>query len=106
MKVRAFLEEYSVPMAVKAKAKECYSYFLTKKSSFGESGILQDLPQPLLFRLVLQLYEKDIKKVHLFSTYECSFVVTLVTNSKPFQAAHGEIIFNQGGVIKEIVFIQ
>jgi CRP-like cAMP-binding protein len=103
--VRAFLEEYHVPLAVKTKAKEAYSYYLTKKSSFGESGIFDDLPQPLLFRLVLQLYEKDIKKVQLFCTYECSFVVTLVTNCKPFQATHGEVIFNQGDVSKEIVFV-
>lgn len=68
-----------------AHFQEAYSYYLTKKSSFGESGIFEDLPQPLLFKLVLQLYEKDIKKVQLFCTYECSFVVELVTNSKPFQ---------------------
>lgn len=85
--------------------QEAYSYYLTKKSSFGESGIFEDLPQPLLFKLVLQLYEKDIKKVRLFCTYECSFVVTLVINSKPFLAAHGEVIFNQGDVCKELVFL-
>ena len=65
--------------------QEAYSYYLTKKSSFGESGIFEDLPQPLLFKLVLQLYEKDIKKVQMFRTYDCSFVVELAINSKPFQ---------------------
>lgn len=78
---------------------------MTKKSSFGESGIFDDLPQPLLFKLVLQLYEKDIKKVQMFCSYECSFVVTLVINCKPFQAVRGEVIFNQGDVCKELVFV-
>ena len=54
---------------------------------------------------MLQLYEKEIKKVQMFCTYECSFVVTLVIHSKPFQAARGDILFRQGDVCKEIVFI-
>ena len=73
---------------------------------FGEPTFFEDLPQPILYRLVKQLNEDDIRSVKLFHTYEMEFVVALLLALKPFQAMAGETIFSEGDICDTIVFLK
>ncbi len=103
--LKAFMEEIALPNALKIKTKEAYAYYLNKKSSFGESGIFSELPKPVLYKLVFQLYKSDFQAVKLLKTYDAAFVVDLVIHARPFQAVKDEIIFAEGDVCNDIVLI-
>jgi potassium voltage-gated channel Eag-related subfamily H protein 7 len=83
-----------------------YSYYLSKKSAFGEPSFFEQLPQPILYRLVKQMNEEDIRCVRLFHTYEMDFVVPLLLAIKPFQASAGDVIFEEGDICSAIVFLK
>jgi CRP-like cAMP-binding protein len=86
--------------------QSAYYYYLTKKSAFGEPFFLQELPQPIMYRVVKQMNEDAIRSVRLFHTYEMDFVVPLLLVIKPFQAAAGDVIYEEGDLCDSIVFIQ
>lgn len=73
---------------------------------YGEPSFYDQLPQPILYRLVRQLNEDDIRKVTLFHTYEMDFVVPLLLALKPFQASSGDVIFDEGDMCSNIVFLK
>jgi len=73
---------------------------------FGEPTFFDDLPQPILYRLVKQMNEDDIRSVKLFHTYEMEYVVPLLLALKPFQAMAGETIFSEGDICDTIVFLK
>jgi CRP-like cAMP-binding protein len=103
--IKAYLGEKNLPQKLKSEAKEAYTYYLQRKSSFGESGIFDGLPTQILIRLVYNIYEKEIRKIRLFNRGAHKFVVQLVVHLQPFQAYHGETIFEDGDVAHEIVFV-
>ena len=78
---------------------------MSKKSCFGESEILVELPRPTVIALIYEVYAKDIQDVNLFRTYEKSFVTDLITNARPFEVMKGERIFDEGDVLNDIIFI-
>jgi CRP-like cAMP-binding protein len=87
-------------------SQKAYSYYLSKKSVYGEPSFLDQLPQPLLFRLVRQIHQEDIRLVKLFHTYETDFVVPLLLGIKPMEAVIGEDIFLEGDICESIVFVK
>lgn len=103
--IKAYLGEKNLPQKLKSEAKEAYTYYLQRKSSFGETGIFDGLPSQILIRLVYNIYEKEIRKITLFNNGAHMFVVQLVVHLQPFQASHGETIFEDGDVSHEIVFV-
>ena len=64
-----------------------------------------DLPKPILYQLVFQLYEREIKAIKIFNEYDASFVIDLIMHMRPFQAEKDEIIFAEGDVCNDIVVI-
>lgn len=50
--------------------------------------------------------EEDIRCVRLFHSYEMDFVVPLLLAIKPFQAAAGNVIFEEGDICSTIVFLK
>jgi CRP-like cAMP-binding protein len=107
--VKAYLGEKRLPSHVKVKALDAYSYYLKRKSSFGEAYILDGLPEELKTKLVYELYFREIKDITLFAqarTYaERQFVVRIVQNIKPQRAVRGESIFRAGDIAKNVVFV-
>lgn len=87
-------------------SQAAYFYYLTKKSSFGEPFFLEQLPQPIMYRVVKQMNEDDIRCVRLFHTYEMDFVVPLLLVIKPFLAAAGDVIYEEGDLCDSIVFVK
>ena len=107
--VKAYLSEKRPPPHLRQKALDAYSYYLKRKSSFGERAILDGLPEELKTKLVYELYFREIKGIDLFSeakTYdEKLFVVRVVQHMKPQRASKGETIFRAGDIAKHIVFV-
>lgn len=103
---KVFLASTTLPSQMKRRAKAAYAYYLNKKSAFGESGILEELPPLLLQELVKELYHDDIVKVKMFQDYPASFVVSLVTHSRPFEAFPGEVIIYEGDVCNDLFFVK
>lgn len=87
-------------------SKEAYAYYLRKKSSYGEVGFHEDLPLPVMYRLIKELHNSDIQAIELFHTYEKDFVVPLLIAVKPFQAIAGENIYKESDVMNEIIFVK
>ena len=106
---KAYLSEKMLPAHLKVNALDAYSYYLKRKSSFGEANILNGLPEELKTKLVYELYFREIKDINLFSqarSYdERQFVVKIVQNIKPQRAVRGETIFRAGDIAKNIVFV-
>lgn len=127
LELREYLEGCNLPLQLQSEAKvtlspnnsitlvyvlhcccvsqEAYEYFLSKKSCFGEAEIIDELPRPIMIRLIHEIYAKDIQRVKLFKHYEKSFVADLLTNTRPYQALRGEELFSEGDVLNDIVFI-
>ncbi len=102
---KAYLSEKQLPQTLKLRAKNAYSYYLQKKTSFGENGILEGLPKSLLTKLVYNIYESEIAKIRLFATADVSFVTALIIHFKPFQVSHGEDICKFGDISEDIIFV-
>ncbi len=79
---------------------------MTKKSLIGESSIFDNLAKPLLNELYFDLYHDSIEKIKLFKCSDPSFVVTLLKAAKPFQALPDEVLYNEGDVCNEFIFVQ
>eukprot|EP00597_Dinobryon_sp_UTEXLB2267_P011107 CAMPEP_0170103660 /NCGR_PEP_ID=MMETSP0020_2-20130122/3637_1 /TAXON_ID=98059 /ORGANISM="Dinobryon sp., Strain UTEXLB2267" /LENGTH=1243 /DNA_ID=CAMNT_0010327291 /DNA_START=886 /DNA_END=4617 /DNA_ORIENTATION=- len=103
--LRSYLDGIPLTLELKNEAKDAYSYFLHKKSSFGEEGILSNLPQPALVKLITQIYAKEIDRIKVFNTFDKLFVIELIKHMRPFQAKKGEELFNEGDVLNDIIFI-
>ena len=79
---------------------------MRKKSSFGEVEFFSELPIPIMHRLAQELYIDDIKSIELFHNYEKEFVVPLLIAAKPFQVNRNDIIYSEGDVMNEIIFVK
>lgn len=104
--LKGYLSEKNIPTAIKDDAIAAYVYFFRKKSLIGESGVFEELPKPLLTKLVQSIYKEEILTINVFKKCEeYQFVVDLLINSKPFQARAGEIIADQEDIAEDIFFI-
>jgi CRP-like cAMP-binding protein len=103
--LKGYLNEKLLPPRLKASAKECYTYYLTRKSAFSENVIYDELPATLLNPLVLSIYSNDIHKISFFRHLDESFVVQLFILGKPFQSAPNTFILEKGDVPDELMFI-
>ena len=68
--------------------------------------IIENLPNYIVQDLVLELYSNDINKIKLFKEAETSFIVNLLPLCRPFESQPEEIIFKEGDICNEIVFIK
>ena len=59
-----------------------------------------------MHRLAQELYIDDIKSIELFHNYEKEFVVPLLIAAKPFQVNRNDIIYSEGDVMNEIIFVK
>jgi hypothetical protein len=59
-----------------------------------------------MHRLAQELYIDDIKSIELFHQYEKEFIVPLLIAAKPFQVNRNDIIYSEGDVMNEIIFIK
>lgn len=104
--IKAYLADTNLPFKLILRAKGAYTYYLTKKSSFGESSITEKLSRPLLIKLINNVYENEIRQIKLFrDSIDPSFMVQLLTNIQPFEAIRGEVIFTEGDVAEDMGFI-
>ncbi len=53
-----------------------------------------------------QIYEGDISRIAIFKNLEHSFVVQLIIHSRPCQAKVGDVIFAEGDICNDIVFVK
>ena len=83
--LKAYLTEKKLPLQIKKDAKDAYAYYYTRQSTLAETGIFEDLPSHLLFKLIHNIYHKEIHKINLFRTMDDSFVQFILMNTKPFQ---------------------
>jgi len=106
--IKAFLGEKNIPTNLRIASKEAYAYYLQKKSSLGESGIFDNLPRPLLIRLVRNIYDKEVSRIELFrhgfKRGDGSFICDLVTKCHPLYHTRGEIIYDTGDLADELFF--
>eukprot|EP01038_Epipyxis_sp_PR26KG_P011450 gene11450-15340_t len=103
--LRSYLENFAIPISIKNKTKDAYSYYFRKKSSFSETGILEDMPAPMMTKLIFSTYENEINRVKLFHTYHEDFVINLVRFARPFECLKSEIVLSVGDISKDIFFI-
>ena len=103
--LKGYLNEKHLPSVIKEAALDAYSYYMHKKSLIGESGIFDEMPKPLLVKLVQSIYQEEIQTIGVFKKYEDTFVVQIVINSMPFQVKTGEIIMDMGDVSADILFL-
>lgn len=103
--LKGYLNEKHLPSVIKEAALDAYSYYMHKKSLIGECGIFDEMPKPLLVKLVQSIYQEEIQTIGVFKKYEDTFVVQIVINSLPFQVKTGEIIMDMGDVSSDILFL-
>jgi CRP-like cAMP-binding protein/voltage-gated potassium channel Kch len=103
---KCFLADCKIPSDVAERAKGSYFYYLSQRSAFGEAGIFSELPRGLLKQLISELYRDDIEAIPYFRNMESAFVIEMVTNASPFSAYPDEILFNQGDVCHDIIFVK
>ena len=103
--LKAYLTEKKLPLSIKKSAKEAYSYFYSRQSTLAETGIFEDLPSHLLFKLIHNIYYKEIHKIDLFRSMDDNFMQFILMHTKPFQSPPGVMIFNSGDVAEEVVFL-
>jgi CRP-like cAMP-binding protein len=104
--IKSFLgEKHDLPMALRQRALDAYSFYLQRKSSFGESDIFEELPRPIFARLVFHAYERELKSITFFRDADPSFAAELITHVRPFYVRRGETIYEEGDVALDIVFV-
>lgn len=102
-----FVANLSLPVALKDRAKNAYNYSVTKKSLLGESDDLDSLAKPFLIELVYGLYEKEITQISFFRRQSDRMVVVeLLKHGKPFEAFPGDVLYEEGDLIRDLVFIK
>jgi CRP-like cAMP-binding protein len=95
----------TLPSEIKFHTIDAYSYYLRKKTAFGEAEIFGELPVALLSKLVKNVYEHEIQKINLFRTSDTAFVLDLVAHSRPFHAKIGQNICQQGDIAVDVIFL-
>jgi len=104
--LKGYLSEKCVPTVLKDDAVAAYVYFFKKKSLISECGVFEDLPKPLLIKLVQSIYKEEISTIDLFKKCkEHQFVVDLLIKSKPFQARAGDVVADVDDIADEVFFI-
>lgn len=82
------------------------TYYLKKRTTAKESEILKDLPSSIRRELVRRIYREDLERVKFLHSVDSSFVVDIIVDSRPFRAYPGEILFNEGDLCKDFVFVK
>ena len=103
--LKGYLNEKHLPSQIKEAALDAYSYYMLKKSLIGESGVFDEMPKPLLVKLVQSIYQEEIQTIRVFKKYEDTFVVQIVVNSMPFQVKTGDVVMDLGDVSSDIMFL-
>eukprot|EP01039_Chlorochromonas_danica_P003102 gene3102-3396_t len=106
---KTFLASSELPVLLQRRAKTAFAYYLTQKSVFGESDILDQLPPLLVTNLVKEIYHHDIEAIDLFSRFVEKyplFVIHLVRNSRPFEVFPGQAILTEGDICNDLFFIK
>eukprot|EP00601_Ochromonadales_sp_CCMP2298_P003116 CAMPEP_0173170510 /NCGR_PEP_ID=MMETSP1141-20130122/1271_1 /TAXON_ID=483371 /ORGANISM="non described non described, Strain CCMP2298" /LENGTH=758 /DNA_ID=CAMNT_0014092399 /DNA_START=42 /DNA_END=2315 /DNA_ORIENTATION=+ len=101
--LKKFLKEISLPQDTRHAVMKAYSYYFSKKSAYGEPAFFQ---VAILYRLMRQMCEDDIKSIKLLHTYEMDFVVPLLLNMTPMFAKVGEQLYGEGDLMSSIVFLK
>jgi hypothetical protein len=104
--LKCFLIEIDLPRHLREKAKEEYAYYMDEKALINEVG-LESLAKPLLIDLLYDLYNEDIQAIHLLTDANSrNFVFMIVHNWTPFFGVTGDCLYNDGDVMKKMVFIK
>ena len=103
--LKGYMTENNFPDRMKTAAIDSYLFYMQKKSLIGESGLLEELPKPMLIKLVQSMYKQEIQTIQIFKKFESSFIIQMVINFQPFQVRSGEIISNIGDIATDIYFI-
>ena len=103
--LKGYLNEKHLPVQVKEAALDAYMYYMQKKSLISESGVFEEMPKPLLVKLIQSIYQEEIQTIRAFKKYEDTFVVQIVINSMPFQLKTGELVMDMGDVSLDIMFM-
>eukprot|EP01039_Chlorochromonas_danica_P006251 gene6251-6892_t len=106
---KSFLSSTDIIKPLQRRAKAAYAYYLNKKSVFGESDILDQLPPLLLTDLVKEVYHDDISSIDILSHFVEKyplFVVKIVRNARPFEVAPGQTIIAEGDICNNLFFLK
>ena len=104
--LKGFLEDKQIPKALRVAAKEAYSYYIKMRPSLSETGLYDELPSGLAYRLVEHMFQKEISHVALFqSISDRAFIARLVVHSRPFQAGFGDVVYEEKGVAECMSFL-
>eukprot|EP01038_Epipyxis_sp_PR26KG_P011631 gene11631-15580_t len=104
--LKLFLEGVDgLPLKMKIVAKDSYTYFLSKKTSFDESSLYNDLPKPIMINLLSSIHSKTINSIELFKEYDRSFVIDLLIHAKHFNCNVDFNVVEHGDVCTEIIFV-
>jgi hypothetical protein len=103
---KSFIDDQAnVSTKLKIQAKDAYSYYLKQRPSISESGLYNELPTALKFKLANHMFYKEIKNIHVFRNSNNEFITQLVVHSTPYCALAGEILYDFKDVAEEMTFI-
>ena len=87
--------------------QKAYVFYLGKKFVQPEQTVLDllQLPREMLHRLIHGAYLSEIQQLNWLRTSDIDFVSDIVTVLTPFQAAKGQVIYAEGDVVNELIFI-
>ena len=102
---KEYLEERSYPTHLKVQAKEAYSYYLERRSTLSEKGLLDILPRDLKIKVANLKYRKEIMNIALFNNADPAFLVQLVMHSSPYEMRAGQTIYGIDDVSEELSFL-
>ena len=103
--LKGYLNEKNLDVVTKEQAIESYIYYMNKKSLISESGVFDEMPKPMLVKLIQSIYQEEIQTIRVFKKYEDNFVVQIVINSLPFQVRAGETVNGKGDIATDVTFI-
>jgi len=83
-----------------------YGYYLTRKSTFVESGMFTGLPKENLIELVFSIFDKEVRQVPGLADFSSRHAISfLLLHMQPLNALGGEVIFQQYDVAEEMVLV-
>jgi len=104
--LKGFLDDKQIPKALRVAAKDAYTYYIKMRPSLAEGGLYDELPTALVYRLVEHMFHKEISHVTIFHNItDRAFISRLVVHSRPYQAAFGEVVYEEKGVAECMSFI-
>jgi cyclic nucleotide gated channel alpha 3 len=103
--VRAFMTYRQIPVNIKDKIVDYYSYVFESRNTLNESAVLADLPLYLRQEVVMYMNRDIIAKVPIFHGLEEQFIASIVLKLRPRVGLPNSFVLRKGDIGREMFII-